>query len=325
MKFNEPFVAKVMTIDEIQMGGKWKNFQSELSALCGLNYPYVIRLYDHFKVGNQLVLILEYCPRGSLADSIPRNKGLSIDLFKQVGAQIVKALAYCHSKNIAHRDIKPSNILIDSHGRMKLADFGLSIHAPANLKTNCFCGSLIFTAPEMISRKPSNPYCADVWSLGVLFYVMLHGYAPWDGKTSDEISSQICKCEISIRADIPSDIKILLQNILVLEPHERPSIKEIANSPVFDLSKNEKRMQAYKSLNLNILKIRTNRVDRGINPPHHSKTEDLEMYHAKQQKVHTLTSYQLHGVGAPALRRISQTSLSSTSSMQNVTFAEYTA
>ena len=229
-KFQQVYVGKVINVNQRNMEQQWKSFNSETNALMHLNNPNIIRMYDHFRVGTQFFVILEYCAHGSLSDKIPVNRGLTIIQFREIASQIVSALAFCHSKNIAHRDIKASNVLFDQYGRAKLSDFGLSLHAPYNLLQHSFCGSLLYTAPEVIQRKPNNPFYTDVWSLGVLFCVMLQGKSPWTANDRDGMIQQILRAEYRIPQDVPQEVQDLIAKMLVVDPDKRIKITEILNS-----------------------------------------------------------------------------------------------
>lgn len=132
---NKLFVAKVIPTSQFTL------ITAENKALMELNHPNIIKLYDRFTYSSYYVFILEYCENKSLAEAIIPDVGISgyknivgikseqtdLDIFKNCAYQIVSALSYCHMKRCAHRDIKPSNVLIDHYGKMKLADFGLSV------------------------------------------------------------------------------------------------------------------------------------------------------------------------------------------------------
>lgn len=475
------FVAKVIPISETL------SISAENTALIDLNHPNIIRFYDRFKFQNMYIFILEYCEKGSLAEAIIPDVGIkstqcdpfdnqprNLDAFNNYAYQIVDALYFCHSKKWAHRDIKPSNVLIDRYGRMKLADFGLSIlfeneyeieyldndeddpdhrpvdqvvkqiyhpptafspynssmnmpqstspipplsiplnstnsipsqpfisipplsdsnnnnasipipafrpspsltnwttndqkskfedkisflpnvrvkkrkisfesqynplkptrhfvpasfssFTPANLQVpaspsppgsppllkgsefsqpqnikanpnfsesiirtkslnqsppkpasnethplpkpsinltpntsevvtnegekigrkkarkrkilcNSFCGSLVYTAPEILNKQSYDPFSADIWSLGVLFLVMLVGRSPWDGKKTEEVRSNILHANISsdVLSKIPEDLLKLINRMITINPSERLTIEEIRNDPYFD-------------------------------------------------------------------------------------------
>ena len=121
---------------------------------------------------SSLYIFLEYCNWGSLQDLVDRKGPIKPPLLDLYYFQILNALSYCHEKNIAHRDIKPSNILLDSYGRIKLADFGLSRKLEKGEIIHSYGGSRQYMPPEVICRNQVDPFLANIWSLGITFYVM---------------------------------------------------------------------------------------------------------------------------------------------------------
>lgn len=251
LKFKETFVAKVITVDNYQMDAQWKSFTAEVSALSGLNFPNIIRMYDHFRVSNQFVLILEFCPNGSLADKITQKRRLSYSEFQKIAEEITRSVAFCHSKFIAHRDIKPTNILVDRYGRMKLADFGLSLKAPGRILQHALCGSLVFTAPEVLRRQPNNPFQSDVWSLGVLFAVMAQGKSPWVASNAEEMKEKIQNCHYYLEPDVPEDIKEMIGLMLKKDPTQRITLKALLQMPFFQARKAIHHAQTENAMRVN--------------------------------------------------------------------------
>ena len=236
-KYKMEFVAKVMTIDVENVENKWKSFSAEISALSALNHPHVIRMYEHFRVGNQFILILEYCPGGNLQEEIEKFGKLSVERFKEVSFQILKALKHCHQNNFAHRDIKTTNILFDRYGRVKLADFGLSLKTQPKRLQKTFAGSLLFLPPEIIERKAHNPFLSDIWSLGVVFSFMAQGTSPWKIKPGIEIEKIIKLNNLLINSSINLEIKYLIEKSLILEPELRISLDQMISLSFYQLNK----------------------------------------------------------------------------------------
>jgi len=154
------------------------SFSAETEALRRLDHPHVIRLYDCFRDGINFVMILELCPGGNLMDEAG-NGGLSIPRLITVVPQIVDALMFCHANLVPHCDLKPQNILLDGFGRVKLADFGLSVIRDDWDRTLAFAGSPVFAAPEVLAKEPHSKFQADVWSFGVMLAVLATGRVPW--------------------------------------------------------------------------------------------------------------------------------------------------
>ncbi|EAX89748.1 CAMK family protein kinase [Trichomonas vaginalis G3] len=231
--YHQNYVAKVTPIDlEKPHTGDVDPLDAEIKALMNLSHQNIIRLYDHFTEGNNFFVILEYCQLGSLQDSVGED-GLTLQQFICYGRQILSALAFVHSKNIAHRDIKPGNILVDSMGRIKLSDFGISILG-ANNVVSTFSGSFLYEAPEVILKKPHNPIQADIWSLGVLFAYLINGTTPWRSDNINVLKNRICTATFKLRSNTPPEVAELITSMLNIEPNERPTAQEILEMRLFE-------------------------------------------------------------------------------------------
>lgn len=189
-KYQSFFAAKCFKLGESLNHHEISSYSAEVSALRSLYHPNIISIYEHFSQENYLFIILEYCPNGTLSRLIVKNHLMAFPILFYIAKSIILALTFCHERSISHKDIKPSNVLIDSHQRLKLADFGLS-QKTRGTSVLRFCGSLPFLPPEILQRQAHNPFAADVWSLGVLFYLCAKGTLPFHGKTESEILASI--------------------------------------------------------------------------------------------------------------------------------------
>lgn len=229
IKYNQTFAAKVSLLEEKAIDEDGSLCDFELVALLNIDNAYVIRVYDYFMIHNHLVLILEYCSGGTVADQLANGKIYDIETIKKMGLCLLDALGYCHSRSLAHRDIKPSNVFIDQYGRYKLADFNLSsVQKPQEL-VNTRCGSLPFLAPETLFDSAYDPYKADIWAFGVLLYQAHSGQLPW---TDEEILSKQRK-EIVYPAGYDFQLRRLTDKILRHDPQQRPTISDIQQDPLF--------------------------------------------------------------------------------------------
>lgn len=233
VKFQTPFVAKVMTVDPSEAEKTWEIFDAETKALSTLNHPHIIRLYEHFQIGVQFYYILEYCPNGSLHDEIQETHGLSYPRFVTLASQIVSALAYCHQNGIAHRDIKPGNILLDELKRAKLADFGLCLQTKAGQLHKTFSGSCEYTAPEIFLRKPNDPMKGDVWALGVVFVIMISGQSPWRCDSLGALRQLAQNGNYKLSKSIPKEVAEIISKMIVVDPDQRITMAQLADHPLF--------------------------------------------------------------------------------------------
>ena len=121
------------------------------------------------------------------------------------------ALSYCHSKKVIHRDIKPENLLWDNYGNIKMADFGLSVHAPTSRRTT-ICGTLDYLPPEMIDSKTHDEK-VDLWSLGVLCYELLVGKPPFIAPTQSETYHKISLGEYTVISKMSPNAADLISKV----------------------------------------------------------------------------------------------------------------
>lgn len=235
VKFKSQFVAKVIPLSSDLANLELISLESEVSSLKTLNHPHIIRLYDHFVEGRYYYLILEYCPNGSLTNEIANQKPMSHDKFIIVARQIIDALSFCHSHSIAHRDIKLGNILLDKYGRVKLADFGISLQTSGGSHTQSFSGSIEYEAPEILNKQPHDPFKADIWALGVLFAFMANGQSPWGScDTLGKLRKFVNAGKYHLRRFVPKDICDVIAQMIVVEPTSRISIEQLKKLPIFN-------------------------------------------------------------------------------------------
>ncbi|KAI8927211.1 hypothetical protein BC831DRAFT_453203 [Entophlyctis helioformis] len=145
--------------------------------------------------------------------------------------QIISAVDYCHQNSIVHRDLKIENILIDKRGQIKVIDFGLAnIYEPTSLLST-FCGSLYFAAPELLSAKKYVGPEVDVWSMGVIMYVLVCGKVPFDDSSLPALHAKIKRGVVEYPTFLSEECAHLLSRMLVLDPASRATIQEIRCHP----------------------------------------------------------------------------------------------
>lgn len=192
----------------------------EYNTLISLIHPNIIRLYDAFEEESAQYLVMEYCPIGSI-----KQKGkLTYEQFVYYSKQILEAVSYCHSLNIAHRDIKPENIFIDQNNNIRLADFGIAKHFDyLGDKSEQKCGSLKFFSPEMFQLTEICPFKADIWALGVTFFCMATGEYPFKNiHTRDDLQQSIIAANFSFeKYEIDEIIHFLIVKMTQSNPDMR--------------------------------------------------------------------------------------------------------
>ncbi|KAK9166174.1 hypothetical protein Scep_001365 [Stephania cephalantha] len=183
----------------------------------------------------KIYIILEFITGGELFDKIVQHGRLSESESRRYFQQLIDGVDYCHSKGVYHRDLKPENLLLDSQGNLKISDFGLSALPPQGVSMlRTTCGTPNYVAPEVLSHKGYDGAIADVWSCGVILYVLMAGYLPFD--------------EIDLTTLYSA--KSLIHKILDPNPLTRIRIEEIRNDEWFKKSYAPVSIVEYEDVNL---------------------------------------------------------------------------
>ncbi|KAJ5594040.1 uncharacterized protein N7459_000248 [Penicillium hispanicum] len=206
--------------------------EREIQYLQLLRHPHIIKLYTVIATKTDIVMVLEYAER-ELFDYLVRKGKCHDDEARKFFQQIICAVEYCHRHKIVHRDLKPENLLIDSQKNVKIADFGLSnIMTDGNfLKTSC--GSPNYAAPEVISGKLYAGPEVDVWSCGVILYVLLVGRLPFDDDYIPALFKKIAAGNFHVPGYISPGAARLIRAMLQVHPVHRITIPEIRQDPWF--------------------------------------------------------------------------------------------
>jgi 5'-AMP-activated protein kinase catalytic alpha subunit len=203
--------------------------KQEIDALKSLWHPNIVYLYETFIEIEVLFLVFEYCPGGSLASRLHGGPMPQSELYP-ICQQLIAAVQACHSHGLAHLDIKPANVLIDKHGRVKLADFGTALIAKGGLSKQTK-GTPAFLPPEILQKPAYDPFKADVWSLGVTIYTLAAGKLPWPAAPS--AFGLRMNGLVSFGPAIPFELKTLLRSMVEPAPEARIRIDQI-NLNMFD-------------------------------------------------------------------------------------------
>ncbi|KAI9497229.1 kinase-like domain-containing protein [Zychaea mexicana] len=204
----------------------------EANILSLLHHPYIVNLKAPIIVDDHYYyLMMEYVSGGQLLDYIISHGKLKEKHARRFARQIMSALDYCHRNSIVHRDLKIENILISRTGHVKIIDFGLSNLFSPDTPLSTFCGSLYFAAPELLNGKSYNGPAADVWSFGIVLYVLVCGKVPFDDQTTQTLHEKIKKGAIEYPPHLTLECKSLLNKVLVTNPGHRSTVSEIMVHP----------------------------------------------------------------------------------------------
>ncbi|XP_031619529.1 serine/threonine-protein kinase SIK3 homolog isoform X2 [Contarinia nasturtii] len=200
----------------------------EISILKLLRHPHITRLYEVMESKNMIYLVTEYAPRGEIFDHLVANGRMKEEEAARVFAQTVSAVEYCHNKGVVHRDLKAENVLLDNDMNIKLADFGFSNTFVQNTYLKTWCGSPPYAAPEVFLGLEYDGPRADIWSLGVVLYVLVCGALPFDGATLHDLRSMVVSGKFRIPFFMSQDCEHLIRHMLVVEPEKRYTLKQIS-------------------------------------------------------------------------------------------------
>ncbi|KAJ8559443.1 hypothetical protein K7X08_003501 [Anisodus acutangulus] len=214
-----------------------KHIEREITILRQLRHPYIVKLHEVLATKTKIYFVMEYVKGGELFAQISNKGKFSEDLSRKCFQQLISAVNYCHSRGIYHRDLKPENILLDENGDLKVSDFGLSattdqIQSFDGL-LHTVCGSPAYVAPEILTIKGYDGTKTDVWSCGIILYVMIAGYFPFYDQNLMLMYKKIYKGEFRCPKWMSSDVKRILSRLLDINPATRITIEEIIRDPWF--------------------------------------------------------------------------------------------
>ena len=196
-----------------------------------LYHPHICRLFEMCTMSNHFYMLFEYVSGGQLLDYIIQHGSLREHHARKFARGIASALQYLHANNIVHRDLKIENIMISTSGEIKIIDFGLSNVFDKRKLLHTFCGSLYFAAPELLKATPYVGPEVDIWSFGVVLYVLVCGKVPFDDENSSVLHEKIKKGKVDYPNHLSIEVISLLSKMLVVDPSKRASLKQVVAHP----------------------------------------------------------------------------------------------
>ena len=238
-KLNNYFAMKIIeksSNDE----EKEDEIKNEINILRKLDHPNILKINDFFSTKNEYFLITEFCPEGELFYEIKNFAPFDEALAGWYMKQILSAVNYCHKSKIIHRDLKPENILIYQRNKkgfnsIKIIDFGTAILF--NKKDKNLAGSIYYLAPEIISKNRKYTEKCDIWSCGIIMYILLTGKPPFNGDSDEEILKKILQNHLDLEkypwSVISLKAKDLIKKLLETDTKKRITAEEALNHEWF--------------------------------------------------------------------------------------------
>lgn len=215
--------------------GMVEQLRREISIMRLVRHPHVVGIREVLASRSRVFVVMEYARGGELFAKVARGR-LTEDHARRYFQQLVAAVGFCHSRGVAHRDLKPENLLLDEEGRLKVTDFGLAA-LPEQLRHDGLlhtqCGTPAYVAPEVLRKRGYDGARADLWSCGVVLYVLLCGFLPFQHDNYVKMYQKIFKAEYQVPPWVSGDARRLIARLLVVDPAKRASVAEIMCTPWF--------------------------------------------------------------------------------------------
>lgn len=235
LKTGMSVAIKIIDKKKILKVGMIEQIKREISVMRMVRHPNVVELYEVLATKTKIYFVMEYVKGGELFNKVKKGK-LKEDAARKYFQQLISAVDYCHSRGVFHRDLKPENLLLDENGNLKVSDFGLSALAASKHQDGLLhttCGTPAYVAPEIINRRGYDGAKADIWSCGVVLYVLLAGYLPFHDSNLIEMYRKIGKADYKFPNWFAPEVRRLLTKILDPNPSTRISIAKIMENPWF--------------------------------------------------------------------------------------------
>ncbi|XP_062089985.1 CBL-interacting serine/threonine-protein kinase 25-like [Humulus lupulus] len=231
----ESVAIKVINKDQVKKEGPIDQIKREISVMRLVRHPNIVELKEVMATKGKVYCVMEYVKGGELFAKVLKGK-LNEDVARKYFQQLVSAVDFCHSRGVSHRDLKPENLLLDENGDLKVSDFGLSA-LPEQLRNDGLlhtqCGTPAYVAPEILKRKGYDGAKADIWSCGIILFVLLAAYLPFQDENVMKMYRKVFKGQYEFPQWFSEESKSLISKLLVVDPVKRISIPEIMRNPWF--------------------------------------------------------------------------------------------
>ena len=234
-----------------------KRLLAEISIVSKLSHPSIMEVYEVFEDTKKVYIVSEYCKGGELFDIISKKRNFSEKEACIIMEQLLSGICYSHKNGIVHRDLKPENILLEDKSRnleIKIVDWGYATQMKQRERLHEMDGTSYYIAPEVLEGDYDEK--CDIWSCGVILYILLCGYAPFYGENDKEIYNQVLKGEYDFPKEewqnVSEEAKNLVQKMLEKDTKKRITALDALQDKWFKINKQKK--TSNKLLAKNVLK-----------------------------------------------------------------------
>lgn len=236
LESNESVAIKMMDKDKVLKAGLSEQIRREITTMRLVAHKNIVELHEVMATRNNIYFVMEYVKGGELFDKIGKSGKLTEAAAHKYFQQLIGAVDYCHSRGVYHRDLKPENLLLDENENLKVSDFGLSALSESKGQDGLLhttCGTPAYVAPEVISKTGYDGAKSDIWSCGVVLFVLVAGYLPFRAPNMMEMYRKIQNGDFRCPSWFSHKLKKLLYKILDPSPDTRISVQKIKESTWF--------------------------------------------------------------------------------------------
>ncbi|GMI97361.1 CBL-interacting protein kinase 3, SNF1-RELATED PROTEIN KINASE 3.17 [Hibiscus trionum] len=232
----EPVALKILDKEKVLKHKMAEQIKREIATMKLIKHPNVVRLHEVMGSKAKIFIVLEFVTGGEMFDKIVNHGRMMENEARRYFQQLINAVDYCHSRGVYHRDLKPENLLLDAYGNLKVSDFGLSAVSQQVRDDGLFhttCGTPNYVAPEVLNDRGYDGATADLWSCGVILFVLLAGYLPFDDSNLMNLYKKISAAEFTSPPWLSFSAMKLITQILDPNPMTRITIPEILQDEWF--------------------------------------------------------------------------------------------
>ncbi|KAK7329945.1 hypothetical protein VNO77_24127 [Canavalia gladiata] len=223
---------KVVGKEKVIKVGMMEQIKREISVMKMVKHPNIVQIHEVMASKSKIYIAMELVRGGELFNKVSKGR-LKEDVARVYFQQLISAVDFCHSRGVYHRDLKPENLLLDEHGNLKVSDFGLSTfseHLRQDGLLHTTCGTPAYVSPEVIAKKGYDGAKADIWSCGVILYVLLAGFLPFQDDNMVAMYKKIYRGDFKCPPWLSLEARRLITKLLDPNPNTRISISKVMES-----------------------------------------------------------------------------------------------
>ncbi|KAM3256683.1 hypothetical protein ACQJBY_049237 [Aegilops geniculata] len=236
LESNRGVAIKILDKEKVLKVGLAEQVRREITTMRLVAHKSIVQLHEVMATRSKIYFIMEFMKGGELFDKVSKAGKLTEGAAHKYFQQLISAVDYCHSRGVYHRDLKPENLLLDENENLKVSDFGLSALSESKRQDGLLhttCGSPAYVAPEVIGKGGYDGAKSDIWSCGVILFVLVAGYLPFQGQNLIEMYRKIEKGDFRCPGWVSQKLQKLLYKIMDPDPNKRISIQKIKESTWF--------------------------------------------------------------------------------------------